>query len=71
MLSAGQEELDEDEIISTFENVVPLSKTSPEKIEAIRDWGRERAVPASGRPIGEETLPKAERNHVRCVLTRH
>lgn len=71
MLSAGQEELDEDEIISTFENVVPLSKTSPEKIEAIRDWGRERAVPASGRPIGEETLPKAERNHVRRVLTRH
>ncbi len=71
MLAAGQEELGDDEIISTFENVVPLSKTSPEKIEAIRDWGRERAVPASGRPIGEETLPKAERNHVRRVLTRH
>lgn len=71
MLAAGQEELRDDEIISTFENVVPLSKTSPEKIEAIRDWGRERAVPASGRPIGEETLPKAERNHVRRVLTRH
>ncbi|MBE3590570.1 MAG: AAA family ATPase, partial [Firmicutes bacterium] len=32
----------------SFTNVVPLSKTSPEVIEAIRAWGRERAVPASG-----------------------
>ena len=39
-----------------FNNVVPLSQTSPEKIEAIRNWGKERAVPASGRPIGEEEL---------------
>ena len=31
-----------------FKNIVPLSKTSPEKIEEIRLWGRERAVPASG-----------------------
>ena len=43
-------------IISAFNNVVPLSQTSPEKIEAIRDWGKERAVPASGRPIGGEKL---------------
>ena len=63
--------LSDDDVISTFENVVPLSKTSPEKIEDIRDWGRERAVPASGRPIGEETLPQADRLHVRRVLTRH
>jgi len=34
-------------IISNFANVVPLSKTNPEKIEAIRLWGKERAVPAS------------------------
>ncbi|MBX3163278.1 MAG: hypothetical protein KF900_02265 [Bacteroidetes bacterium] len=27
---------------------MPLSKTSPERIEAIRIWGRERDVPASG-----------------------
>ena len=45
-------ELTEDLIITSLKNVVPLSKTSPEKIEAIRDWGRERAVPASGVPIG-------------------
>jgi SpoVK/Ycf46/Vps4 family AAA+-type ATPase len=45
-------ELSDDLLITSFKNVVPLSKTSPEKIEAIREWGRERAVPASGRPIG-------------------
>ncbi|MFL0165286.1 AAA family ATPase [Candidatus Clostridium helianthi] len=39
-------------IINSLANVIPLSKTSPEKIEAIREWGRERAVPASGQPIG-------------------
>lgn len=43
-------------ITSAFNNVVPLSQTSPEKIEAIRDWGKERAVPASGKPIGSESL---------------
>lgn len=31
-----------------FKNIVPLSKTSPERIDAIRMWGKERAVPASG-----------------------
>jgi SpoVK/Ycf46/Vps4 family AAA+-type ATPase len=36
----------------SFRNVVPLSKTAPEQIESIRAWGRERAVPASGHPIG-------------------
>jgi len=36
----------------SFINVVPLSKTAPEQIENIRAWGRERAVPASGQPIG-------------------
>lgn len=45
-------ELTEELILTSLTNVVPLSKTSPEKIEAIRDWGRERAVPASGVPIG-------------------
>jgi SpoVK/Ycf46/Vps4 family AAA+-type ATPase len=36
---------------SSFKNIVPLSKTSPEQIDAIRNWGKERAVPASGQPI--------------------
>lgn len=41
-------------IMEVFENVVPLSQTSPEKIDDIRNWGKTRAVPASGRPIGSE-----------------
>ena len=48
--------LTEENIITAFNNVVPLSQTSPEKIEAIRNWGKERAVPASGKPIGVEEL---------------
>ena len=61
--------LSADNIISAFDNVVPLSQTSPEKIESIRDWGKERAVPASGRPIGEEGLAaKKEGPKTRKVL---
>lgn len=36
---------------SSFKNIVPLAKTSPEQIDAIKNWGKERAVPASGQPI--------------------
>lgn len=32
--------LSEENIVTAFNNVVPLSQTSPEKIEAIRDWGK-------------------------------
>lgn len=48
--------LNEENMLTAFNNVVPLSQTSPEKIEAIREWGKERAVPASGKPIGVEEL---------------
>ena len=48
--------MNEENMITAFDNVVPLSQTSPEKIEAIRNWGKERAVPASGKPIGSEEL---------------
>nr|WP_255673836.1 AAA family ATPase [Komagataeibacter sp. FNDCF1] len=44
---------------SSFQNIVPLSRTSPEQIEAIRAWGRERAVPASGQPIGDNASSTA------------
>ena len=61
--------LDEESVITAFNNVVPLSQTSPEKIEAIRDWGKERAVPASGKPIGGERLAqKSEQPKTRRVL---
>lgn len=52
--------MSEENLITAFNNVVPLSQTSPEKIEAIRDWGKERAVPASGKPIGGERLAQKE-----------
>ncbi|MCL2664469.1 MAG: AAA family ATPase [Defluviitaleaceae bacterium] len=61
-------ELNESGIISTFNNVVPLSQTSPEKIESIRDWGKERAVPASGKPIGGEEISQKTGPKVRKVL---
>lgn len=54
-------------IKEAFNNVVPLSQTSPEKIEAIREWGRNRAVPASGKPIGTESITK-HNPKVRSVL---
>ena len=38
-------------ILEIFKNVVPLSKTTPEKIEIVREWGKNRAVPASGNSI--------------------
>lgn len=60
--------LSEDVIISTFNNVVPLSQTSPEKIEAIRDWGRQRAVPASGKPIGVQEISQKSGPKMRRVL---
>jgi SpoVK/Ycf46/Vps4 family AAA+-type ATPase len=60
--------LEASNIISTFNNVVPLSQTSPERIEAIRDWGKERAVPASGKPIGGEELSHKTGLKMRKVL---
>ena len=61
-------ELNEDNIVNIFVNIVPLSQTSPEKIESIREWGKERAVPASGKPIGEEELKKTSVNRTRKVI---
>jgi ATP-dependent 26S proteasome regulatory subunit len=48
---------------TVFSNVVPLSKTNPEAIDAIRAWGRERAVPASGQaPTQDASQPRARRS---------
>lgn len=58
----------EEVIRKAFENVVPLSQTAPEQIESIRTWGKERAVPASGRPIGSGKLQRPEGPRVREVL---
>ncbi|MBI5071049.1 MAG: AAA family ATPase [Deltaproteobacteria bacterium] len=48
----------------SFANIVPLSKTSPEQIEQIRAWGRERAVPASGTMGAAPTEAKGPRRAV-------
>lgn len=50
----GDESITEETFIQFFENVVPLSQTSPEQIHQIRTWGKERAVPA-GRAFEETT----------------
>lgn len=49
---------------SCFENVVPLSKTNPEQIELIREWGRSRAVPASSVQVSTTTAPAGARRVV-------
>lgn len=61
-------ELNKENIISTFNNIVPLSQTSPEKIESIREWGKERAVPASGKPIGISGKLEKTQTKLRKVL---
>ncbi|MGB4468189.1 MAG: AAA family ATPase [Azovibrio sp.] len=62
----GDQAVSDDLFRRSFQNVVPLSKTSPEQIEGIRAWGRERAVPASGQPIGGAGVQARPR---RAVLT--
>jgi SpoVK/Ycf46/Vps4 family AAA+-type ATPase len=51
--------------LRSFRNVVPLTKTNPERIEQIRAWGRDRAVPASGVAAG---APGAEDHPTRRVV---
>lgn len=44
--------VDDSLVIQAFENVVPFSRTNPEDVAAIRQWGLERAIPANGRHAG-------------------
>ena len=61
----GDEHVSHDFYRSAFTNVVPLSKTNPERIEAIREWGRERAVPAGA----TQAVESVDRQARRVVLT--
>lgn len=58
----GDDSITDQTFVSYFENVVPLSQTSPEQIDQIRNWGRERAVPAGisfdETPMVEEQFPR-------------
>ncbi|MFT4298205.1 MAG: AAA family ATPase [Aeromicrobium sp.] len=40
--------IDESLAIQAFSNVVPFSRTNPEEVAYIRQWGLERAIPANG-----------------------
>ena len=44
---SGDTNLNEELIVNSFKKAIPLSKTNPDKIDRIRKWGLERAVPAS------------------------
>ena len=55
----GDESITDQTFISFFENVVPLSQTSPEQIDYIRTWGRERAVPA-GKPFDDTSVDQEQ-----------
>ena len=67
MVNHQGERMSDEAITSMVQNIIPMSQTNPEKIEAIRDWGRERAVPASGRKIGSMDENK-EKNPGRRIL---
>ncbi|HQF37173.1 MAG: ATPase [Ignavibacteriales bacterium UTCHB2] len=54
----GDDIINDELYLKCFNNIVPLSKTAPERIEAIRLWGRERAVHASG---AEWEISKADK----------
>jgi len=41
--------VDDSFVLRAFENVVPFSRTNPEEVARIRQWGLERAIPANGR----------------------
>lgn len=46
-IRSGQDGVSDDFMLRVFRNLVPMSQTNPEAIESIREWGRQRALPAS------------------------
>lgn len=63
----GDESVNDALFLRSFENIVPLVKTNPERIAQIRAWGLERAVPASGQfPVSPTSDGTSKR---RIVLT--
>ena len=62
----GKNTITNETFISYFQNIVPLSQTSPEQIADIRLWGKERAVPA-GKPL-DRGEPNSVKNTGRAVI---
>jgi SpoVK/Ycf46/Vps4 family AAA+-type ATPase len=58
----GDESIRPEHLISSFKNSVPLIKTNPERIESIRKWGSERALPASKVDTSETTSKPFRKN---------
>jgi flagellar hook-associated protein 3 FlgL len=66
MFAQHSTELPQDSrIIQFFENVVPYSKTNPEDVNDIRNWGLHRAVPANA---ADEKRPAATGERARQVV---
>ncbi|MFD3262099.1 AAA family ATPase [Paenibacillus lentus] len=63
----GDDTVTEETFINNFTNVVPLSQTSPEQIDSIRAWGKERAVPA-GKSFDDHPTDHLSRNSGRRVI---
>ncbi|MFE9046412.1 ATP-binding protein [Streptomyces sp. NPDC007818] len=55
----GEAAVTPDFVRSVFANTMPLSRTNPEQIEAIRAWGQHRAIPAG--TLSAAPGPGAER----------
>jgi hypothetical protein len=64
----GDENVTDEFIVSLVDNTVPFSKSSPERVDQIRAWGRDRAVPASGRP--HEEVPGGRQRRLVVGLER-
>lgn len=63
----GDDTITDETFINNFTNVVPLSQTSPEQIDSIRAWGKERAVPA-GKSFEDQPSDHLSRNSGRRVI---
>lgn len=54
---------------NVFSNVVPFSQSNPEEVQAIRQWGEHRAIPA-GAPEAAETGVSSQSGKFRRVLVQ-
>jgi len=57
---------DDDRIKTFFMNVIPYSRTNPEEVNAIRNWGMQRAV-AAGEPA-KDLLQQSDIKHRQVVF---
>ncbi len=56
----GERELTTDDLLAAARNVVPLVKTMPEKIEALRQWAKGRARPATSPQIAQVVAARTD-----------